>query len=152
MNSKGRIGAAGGCVAILVVALAAAVPVQAAGEVPFKGSATATYVMTDYVNLVSLFSLSGKATQIGKLTGWTKVQYDPATYFPVSTQSVLAAANGDLVYMSTVDEFEPVTKTSTGTFTITGGTGRFENATGTGSFSASGSGAVVFEWDGTISW
>ncbi|MHC4930825.1 MAG: hypothetical protein ACYTGV_01360, partial [Planctomycetota bacterium] len=98
------------------------------------------------------FSLAGKGTQIGKLTGWTKVKYDPVTYFPVSTQSVLAAANGDLVYMTTEDEFDPVTKTSTGTFTIAGGTGRFEDASGTGSFSASGSGTVVFAWVGWISY
>ena len=151
MNARSRAGAAVGCAAILAAALAGAVPAQAAGEVPFKGSATATYVMTDYVNLVSLFSLSGKTTQIGKLTGWTKVQYDPATYYPVSTQSVLAAANGDLVYLTTEDEFDPVTKTSTGTFTVTGGTGRFEGATGDGVFSASGSGTVISEWSGSIS-
>ncbi|MHC4931704.1 MAG: hypothetical protein ACYTGV_05885, partial [Planctomycetota bacterium] len=89
MKPMRAICAAAICGALLVATLLATSTAQAAGEVPLKGSATATYVMTDYVNLVSLFSLAGKGTQIGKLTGWTKVKYDPVTYFPVSTQSVL---------------------------------------------------------------
>jgi hypothetical protein len=108
-------GAAAICGALLVAALLATAPVQAGEEVPFKGSATATWISTDYVNLTSLFSVAGKSTHTGKITGWAVVHYDPVTYFPSTTEILLVAANGDEVYLTSEGEFDPATGTSTPT-------------------------------------
>jgi hypothetical protein len=130
---------------ILTVALlVATAPGLAGDEVPFKGTGTATWVSTDYVNLTSTFSLGGNATHLGKFTGWSIVSYDPQTFMPVGAQLTVIAANGDRVYLATV--------AATGTYTVTGGTGRFEGASGSGDWSASGMGTVAIEWDGRISY
>lgn len=76
----------------------------------------------------------------------------------------LTAANGDNVYEN-VDDFicqsgPTQTYESTGTYTITGGTGRFANATGSGAYSSQvvfpgpspfGTGSFTFNQKGTIS-
>ncbi|MHC4933144.1 MAG: hypothetical protein ACYTGV_13240, partial [Planctomycetota bacterium] len=116
------------CAVLAVVAalLITSGPGMAGDEVPFKGSGTATWVSTDYVNLTSTFTLRGNATHIGKFTGWSIVSYDPTTYLPVGAEMTLVAANGDKLYLSTVSVYDPSTGTATATYTVTGGTGRFD--------------------------
>ena len=136
-----------------VIALLTATGHGLAGdEVPFKGCGTATWVSTDYVNLTSLFSVAGKSTHTGILTGWSVVHYDPVTFRPTGADVTLVAANGDVVHLSTVSVYDPDTGTATATYSITGGTGRFEDATGSGDWYASGMGTVAISWDGDISY
>jgi hypothetical protein len=49
----------------------------------------------------------------------------------------IIAANGDTVFVEYVGELDVATGGGAGTFTVTGGTGRFANATGQGTFTAS---------------
>lgn len=78
---------------------------------------------------------------------------------PASGTSTLTAANGDAVYLTmtgTVCEVGAtglnVPHTFSGTYTITGGTGRFDNATGSGSVTGGddGWGDVWYQLRGTI--
>jgi hypothetical protein len=81
------------------------------------------------------FSLSGNATHLGNFTGpATRIEDNHGNF---SATSVLIGANGkDSVFLVVSGQFETskdkCVVTSTGTFTVTGGTGRFANATGGG--------------------
>ena len=69
----------------------------------------------------------------------------PSPTTPAITGSgTLTAANGDVLFVTfsgIITDTSPTDNTSTSVFTITGGTGRFEDATGT--FTADAAGAVV---------
>ena len=106
-------------------------------QVPF--TATATAVITGVTKLPGGltqldFSVSGKATHLGDFTGQgTRIQ-DKRNFV---TNSVFVGANGkDSVFISIGGQFESAKDkcvfTSTGTYTVTGGTGAFANATGSG--------------------
>jgi hypothetical protein len=81
--------------------------------------------------------------------------------FTATEQETFTAANGDKVFTSSNDVLCP-TSTNTfqinGSWTITGGTGRFEDASGTGAFQASGtmtsptSGTFSLTTTGTITY
>ena len=81
------------------------------------------------------FSVSGKATHLGDFTGQgTRIQDHQGNF---GTTSVFVGANGkDSVFISISGQFESSKDkcvfTSTGTYTVTGGTGAFANATGSG--------------------
>jgi hypothetical protein len=60
----------------------------------------------------------------------------------VSAEVTMVAANGDELVLDTDHAGE--------SYTIVGGTGRFEGATGSGTFIATGAGEVSLSWDGTI--
>lgn len=89
-------------------------------------------------------TLSGNATHLGNISGTISscadVSTNPATIYDVKI--VFEAANGDLLY------FEG----SSGSFEITGGTGRFDDATGsvTGGFTPIGQGRFDSYLDGEI--
>ena len=102
-------------------------------------TATGTAVLTALTKLPGGltqldFSVSGKATHLGDFTGQgTRIQ-DKRNFV---TNSVFVGANGkDSVFISIGGQFETSKDkcviTSTGTFTVTGGTGAFANATGSG--------------------
>lgn len=55
---------------------------------------------------------------------------------PGTGSVTLTAANGDELRFDYVGRLDPATGRGTGTFTLTGGTGRFAGATGSGSFAA----------------
>jgi len=81
------------------------------------------------------FSVSGKATHLGDFTGQgTRIQNHQGNFV---TTSIFVGANGkDSVFISISGQFETSKDkclfTSTGTYTVTGGTGAFANATGSG--------------------
>jgi hypothetical protein len=81
------------------------------------------------------FSVSGKATHLGDFTGQgTRIQDHQGNF---GTTSVFVGANGkDSVFISISGQFETAKDkclfTSTGTYTVTGGTGAFANASGSG--------------------
>jgi len=102
-------------------------------------TATGTAVLTALTKLPGGltqldFSVSGKATHLGDFTGQgTRIQ-DKRNFV---TNSVFVGANGkDSVFISIGGQFETSKDkclfTSTGTYTVTGGTGAFANATGSG--------------------
>lgn len=109
-----------------------------ADQVPFtvNGTAVLTAITPLPGGLTQLdFSLSGNATHLGNFTGpGTRIQ-DP--YGNFTSSGVLIGANRkNTVFLSLSGQFESTDGmcviTSTGTYTVTGGTGKFANATGSG--------------------
>ena len=124
---------------LVVVVLTLAAPAAAAHQVPF--TATGTAVITGVTHLPGGLtqldaSVSGTATHLGNTTGpLTRIQDHQGNF--VST-AVFVGANGtDSVFLTINGHFESAhgdkcVVTSTGTYTVTGGTGAFANATGSG--------------------
>ena len=124
-------------------------------------TATATAVITGVTHLPGgltqvNFNTSGKANHLGDFTGpLTRIQ-DKRNFV---TNSVFVGANGkDSVFISIGGQFESAKDkcvfTSTGTYTVTGGTGAFANATGSGiidSLSDLCAGISTGTYTGTIS-
>ena len=124
-------------VAVLtLVGLAA--PASADDQVPFTlhGTGVVTGVTHLPGGLIQLdISHSGRATHLGDYTGPTTTIVDHHGNFAATV--VLIGANGtDSVFLAISGHFESASGkcviTSSGTYTVTGGTGAFANATGSG--------------------
>jgi len=111
-------------------------------QVPF--TATGTGVLTGVTKLpggLTQFNFDGlgNATHLGDTTGSvTRIQDNHGNF---ATTTVMVSANGnDSVFVSVIGQFETskdkCVRTSIGTYTVTGGTGAFANATGGGIFEA----------------
>jgi hypothetical protein len=111
-------------------------------QVPF--TATPSGVITSVIKLPGgltqvNFNGSGTATHLGDFTGSaTRIQDNHGNF---GTTAVLVSANEkDSVFLSVSGQVEiskdKCLNTSIGTFTVTGGTGAFANATGGGIFTA----------------
>ena len=132
-----RIGSS--LVVVVLTLFGLAAPAAAANQVPF--TATGTAVITGVTHLPGGLiqmdgSLSGTATHLGDFTGpVTRIQNHQGDF---STTAVFVGANGtDSVFLAISGHFERAhgscgVLTSTGTYTVTGGTGAFANATGSG--------------------
>ena len=103
-------------------------------------TATGTAVVTSVTKLPGgltqvNFSTSGKATHLGDFTGpLTRIQDNQGTF---GSTAVIVGANGkDKVFFSVNGRFDTTKDkcmaASSGTYTVTGGAGAFENATGSG--------------------
>lgn len=148
-------------VAAVAAALAFAVAAPAgAGTAAFKISASydAIPTFTDTgASVVAAGSAIGTDIGAGQ---WNDTEFAAFTPdgFDITGNLTLTAANGDELFISyhaTTPYPDPATGAfnPAGTFTITGGTGRFANATGGGTLSAhanAGTPATTATLDGTI--
>lgn len=137
-----------------------AAPAAADDQVPFtlNGTGVVTSVTRLPGGLTQVnFSSSGTATHVGNYTApVTRIQDHQGNFI---NMAVLIAANGkDTVFFAVSGHSEDTPGScvviSTGTYTVTGGTGAFANATGSGTFTAqhdpcAGTGTATYE--GTIS-
>jgi hypothetical protein len=122
---------------VTVVTMVGFIPATAGPNhaIPFKGSVDFTATSGTVLPDGSIFATvvgTGQVTHMGRVTadGTGVIHVD----LTASGTRVLTAANGDQVFLSTEGTFAsffPPTS-GVGTFTITGGTGRFMNATGGG--------------------
>ena len=121
--------------AILLVGTTLAAAASARSPLPFKGSIEA--LETCQVNGPTMSvtaSGSGEATHLGRYTVTYEVQVDLPTGTGSGLSAHYVAANGDSLFAEGSGQATPTDDPSifnvVETYTITGGTGRFEGATG----------------------
>ncbi len=150
---------------VLAVVLLTAPPMAtAAPTTPFRSdfTAQASFAETPLPGVLTVTTSGvGHATHLGKITLSTTETLDfvtsPGSLVIRDGRLVMVAANGDELHWtyegtgSLPDEDGD--SSLTGTFVITGGTGRFSDATGSGTFQGAGNavtGAASLSYRGTI--
>jgi hypothetical protein len=127
--------------------------VCATDSVPFKGKAEGAIVgaSPDPGGLLLSVLADGDATHLGRFSREEVVLFNPSTG-TIDGAVVFKAANGDQLIGVLSGQFTSAT-TVAGTYTFTGGTGRFANAIGEADFSLSTPDGVHFtvEFTGHLS-
>jgi len=130
-----------------------ALPTWAGDQVPFKGrgEGTVTNAVPDPGGVVLTVLVNGNSTSLGRFSREETVLFDPNTG-SLTGLVVFTAANGDELF-ATVEGGFISASTATGTYTFTGGTGRFANATGSAEFVVSSPDGihVSVKFKGTLS-
>ena len=141
---------------LLLTAVALAFPDHSIGakkQVPFRGTAEGATVSVspDPGGVVLAVRAEGNATQLGRFSREETILFNPATG-TLTGLIVFTAANGDQLFGTVEGGFVSPTQ-ATGSYTFTGGTGRFRNASGEADFSLFSSDGVHFtvEFDGSLS-
>lgn len=141
---------------LLLAAVALAFPAHstwAGDQVPFQGDAEGSTVSVslDPAGVVLVVQAEGNATHLGRFLREETILFNPATG-ALTGLIVFTAGNGDQLFGTVEGGFVSPT-TATGTYTFTGGTGRFQNASGEADFSLSTLDGVHFvvEFDGSLS-
>jgi hypothetical protein len=139
---------------LTAVALAFATPsTWAHDQVPFQGNAegATASVSPDPGGVVLTVLAKGNATQLGRFSREETILFNPVTG-TLTGLIVFTAANGDQLF-GTVEGGFVSASAATGTYTFTGGTGRFQNASGEADFSLSTSDGMHFtvEFAGSLS-
>jgi hypothetical protein len=142
---------------LAVVAVIGVFPVAfASHSTPFNGRFSGSFTFTSQTTVT--ITATGQLEHLGRTmlaasstnTGPTSASCKGG--FTASEQDTFTAANGDKVSSSTHDVICPASQTTfhlTGSWTITGGTGRFDHASGTGS--VDGTAAITSMTGGTFS-
>jgi len=144
---------------LAVVAVLGVFPVAfATHSNPFNGSLSGSFTLPTPNSAIltgtSNFEHLGKTTLAGTAHGTGPAACKGG--FTAKEQDTLTAANGDDVFISSIDvacpTSDPNTFQFTSSFTITGGTGRFTDASGsgTGQFSAVSTSAHAGTLSGTL--
>src|SRR5215469_18056318 len=135
-------------------------PASAKDQVPFKGVVSGSVISItplDQCNQLTEAVNGGNASHMGRFTGTAEFVLDACNLTYVGSY-VFTAANGDSISGPFVGSLTPTTVPgvfdNTESAFITGGTGRFANATGT--FNLGGqinlnTGTFSLPWEGTIS-
>ena len=153
---KTNINAVSKTITLLLAAIALAFPAHstwAKDQVPFQGSAEGAIVNAtpDPAGVVLTVQAEGDASHLGEFFREETILFNPGTGV-LTGLIVFTAANGDQLFGTVDGGFVSATE-ATGTYTFTGGTGRFQNASGEADFSLSTSDGVHFtvEFDGSLS-
>jgi hypothetical protein len=125
----------------MLLVLGAGVSPAAAESLPFHGNVSATWdnIFDGLFAPPANFTGGGPVTHMGKTTQTGTLylkQDDSDPLFSGHGSVTITAANGDQLTFDYEGLLNPLTGEGSGTFTFTGGTGRFANATGTGTFDA----------------
>jgi len=125
----------------------------AAPPVPFQGRADVTVTGQEPVPPASVRLsgiATGRATHLGRFARTETIVLDPITGAFTGTL-VFTAANGDLLKANVAGQFTSPT-TAVGTYSFTGGNGRFHNASGQAAFEVTAVGMGLFDatFKGTI--
>jgi hypothetical protein len=130
-------------VVALTVSVGLALPARGDDGLPFRGHAEELIINVTPVadGLLVTATGGGQATYLGRFTRFARVVLhgDGSAEGTV----VFTAANGDQLFMEVVGVPTSSSTTIGGTYTFTGGTGRFSDASGTANF------AGVIAPDGT---
>lgn len=139
---------------ILLQCLPFVVAAEPATPTPLKGTADGTIaVISAGPEGVSISgSAAGHATHLGLFTREELLLLNPVAG-SFTGEMVFTAANGDQLWCTFAGNFISETD-ATGVYTITGGTGRFEQASGEATFSASLPDGVHFtvQFEGNLDW
>jgi hypothetical protein len=127
---------------LAVLAIVCAAPVASASTaVPFNGSSSGTFAASSPTTVA--LTGTGHYEHLGNtiFTGTSTSTGGAACGgFAATEKDTYTGANGDKVFLTVVDSLCPTSTPGvfhvSGTFTVTGGTGRFEHASGSGTISA----------------
>ena len=133
----------GSCLAVVVLTLCGlAAPASAGDQVPFSASGTGVVTGTTHLpgGLTQVDqSFSGNATHLGNFTGTGTGLLDHQGNF-TQTSCLVGATGTDSVCIAFGGDLERTkgscVATTTGLYTVTGGTGSFARASGEGTFTA----------------
>ena len=138
---------------LLLSAVTLALAAWAGDQVPFQGRAEGAIasVSPDPAGVVLTVRAHGNATLLGQFSREEVVLFNPVTG-TLTGNVVFTAANGAQLFGTVAGGFTSAT-TVTGTYTFTGGTGRFANASGRADFVLSTTDGIHFsvEFEGPIS-
>jgi hypothetical protein len=128
-------------IAPCLLLLFAGSPIPASAVRPFKGNVKATWdnIFLALVAPPAHFEGGGPVTYMGMTTQAGTLVLEPPIapgVFPGSGSVTITAANGDTVSFDYVGLLFLATGEGVGTFTFTGGTGRFAHVSGQGTFDA----------------
>ena len=122
-----------GLVAALAVSLSSVAVSAVAAETPFKGTVNAVQTSQVVFPIASInLEGTGTATYLGRYTVHVTLQVNVLTLAATGT-ATFTAANGDTLSASVVGQatrIGPTVLSIVEVYTITGGTGRFADATG----------------------
>ena len=122
------------------------------GTITFTSPSTATTAGTGNATHMGRISSDGNLTIVGEVNC-----NDNEVGFAAEMQDTFTAANGDTVTTAITMQLCPIAPGiyhGVGTYIVTGGTGRFANATGSGLFDGTGNfntGTIICALNGTIS-
>lgn len=119
---------------VLFESMSLATSAGAMADVTFKGKAKGeiTSLLPGPAGIAVVAVSEGRATHLGRFSREEDILLDPNTG-TFTGDIFFTAANGDQLVGIVAGAFTSPTE-ATGTYTLTGGTGRFENATGSADF------------------